>query len=176
MLRRVAAMAFAPRMMVFPGGGVDPRDADPRLPWAGPSPREWAGRLGCDEAAARELVVRRRARGLRGVRRAARRPVRRPVVADVSGPEWQRAAAALLDRCRSLAEVLIAPRAGAALRPARRRAHWVTPEFEPRRYDTWFFAALLPAGQVADDLTTEADQADWTPGRAAAGLRSRARR
>ena len=28
MLRRVATMEFAPRMMVFPGGGVDPRDAD----------------------------------------------------------------------------------------------------------------------------------------------------
>ena len=41
------------------------------------------------------------------------------------------------------------------------RAHWVTPEFEPRRYDTRFFAALMPAGQVADDLTTEADHADW---------------
>ena len=42
MLRRVATMEFAPRMMVFPGGGVDPRDADAGLPWAGPTPAEWA--------------------------------------------------------------------------------------------------------------------------------------
>ena len=28
MLRRSSTMEFAPRMMVFPGGGVDPRDAD----------------------------------------------------------------------------------------------------------------------------------------------------
>ena len=43
----------------------------------------------------------------------------------------------------------------------RARAHWITPEFEPKRYDTRFFAALLPAGQIADDQTSEADHADW---------------
>lgn len=25
-------------------------------------------------------------------------------------------------------------------------AHWITPEVEPRRFDTWFFAAALPPG------------------------------
>jgi hypothetical protein len=43
----------------------------------------------------------------------------------------------------------------------RARAHWITPEFEPKRYDTRIFAALLPAGQIADDQTSEADHADW---------------
>ena len=46
MLRRVASMEFAPRMMVFPGGGVDPRDADPHLPWAGPPPAALGGLAG----------------------------------------------------------------------------------------------------------------------------------
>jgi hypothetical protein len=41
------------------------------------------------------------------------------------------------------------------------RAHWITPEFEARRYDTRFFSAAVPAGQRADDQTTEADLADW---------------
>lgn len=27
-------------------------------------------------------------------------------------------------------------------------AHWLTPEVEPRRFDTWFVAAALPAGQA----------------------------
>jgi len=44
----------------------------------------------------------------------------------------------------------------------RARAHWITPEFEPKRYDTRVFAALMPSGQIADDQTSEADHADWT--------------
>ena len=48
-------------------------------------------------------------------------------------------------------------------------AHWVTPEIEPRRYDTHFFVAPLPAGQTADDLSGETDRAEWsTPQRALA--------
>ena len=41
-------------------------------------------------------------------------------------------------------------------------AHWVTPEFEPRRYDTHFFVAELPPGQQARDLSGETDRAEWT--------------
>jgi hypothetical protein len=37
----------------------------------------------------------------------------------------------------------------------------VTPRFEPRRYDTWFFLAALPSGQRARDLSGEADQVAW---------------
>ena len=36
LLRRVRGMAFAAGMTVFPGGGVDPRDADAALAWVGP--------------------------------------------------------------------------------------------------------------------------------------------
>lgn len=46
----------------------------------------------------------------------------------------------------------------AALQPW---AHWVTPELEPRRYDTFFYLAELPAGQQADDRSGETDRADW---------------
>jgi 8-oxo-dGTP pyrophosphatase MutT (NUDIX family) len=41
-------------------------------------------------------------------------------------------------------------------------AHWVTPEVEPRRYDTFFYLAALPAGQQADDRSGETDRADWS--------------
>ena len=40
-------------------------------------------------------------------------------------------------------------------------AHWVTPEFEPRRFDTRFFVAELPAGQVTRDVSTESDGSGW---------------
>jgi 8-oxo-dGTP pyrophosphatase MutT (NUDIX family) len=46
-------------------------------------------------------------------------------------------------------------------------AHWITPEFEPRRYDTHFFVAAMPAGQEARDISGETDRALWsTPERA----------
>jgi 8-oxo-dGTP pyrophosphatase MutT (NUDIX family) len=46
-----------------------------------------------------------------------------------------------------------------ALRPW---AHWVTPELEPRRYDTFFYVAELPPGQQADDRSGETDRAEWS--------------
>jgi 8-oxo-dGTP pyrophosphatase MutT (NUDIX family) len=161
MLRRSSTMEFAPRMMVFPGGGVDERDADPSLPWAGRSPAEWGRLLVADEVTARELVVAavREVFEECGVLLAG--PDAGSVVGDVSGPVWQAERAALLSREVSLAQMLI--RRGLVLRSdlLRARAHWITPEFEPKRYDTRFFAALLPAGQIADDKTSEADHADW---------------
>ncbi|PSL05369.1 hypothetical protein CLV30_104239 [Haloactinopolyspora alba] len=41
-------------------------------------------------------------------------------------------------------------------------ARWITPRFEPRRYDTWFFLAVLPKGQGAADVSGEAAEAWWT--------------
>lgn len=43
----------------------------------------------------------------------------------------------------------------------RGRAHWVTPAFEPRRYDTWILAAAMPADQAARGTTTESDHSAW---------------
>src|SRR2546423_14928145 len=50
-------MAFAGGMTVFPGGGVDARDAEEAVAWAGPSPAWWAQRFGCTSALARSLVA-----------------------------------------------------------------------------------------------------------------------
>jgi 8-oxo-dGTP pyrophosphatase MutT (NUDIX family) len=40
-------------------------------------------------------------------------------------------------------------------------AHWVTPEIETRRYDTRFFIARMPAGQVARHDDSETTALDW---------------
>jgi mutator protein MutT len=59
--------------------------------------------------------------------------------------------------------VTLAP---AALTPWHR---WLTPVFEPRRFDTWFFLAAMPDGQDAALPEFEADRARWlTPERALA--------
>jgi 8-oxo-dGTP pyrophosphatase MutT (NUDIX family) len=46
-------------------------------------------------------------------------------------------------------------------------AHWITPEIEPRRYDTWFFVAIMPAGQNASDASGETERAEWSTPQAA---------
>lgn len=161
MLRRVAGMAFAANMMVFPGGGVDAHDGEPDLPWAGPPPAEWAARLGCSEAEAQMYV----AAAVRevfeecGVLLASETPD--GPLADVSGPQWRGVRDGLIKRELSLHQVL--DEAGFLLRAdlMHVKAHWLTPEFEPRRFDTWFFAAVMPEHQVADGETSEADEAAW---------------
>ncbi|MEG0461897.1 NUDIX hydrolase [Gordonibacter sp.] len=150
MLRRASTMAFVPEAVVFPGGSVDPRDADERLPWTGPQPSVWAQRMGTDAQTA-QLVVTAAAREVFeecGVLLAGEDS--RCALADVSGPMWAEERQCLVEHRISLAEVLA--RHGLVLRTdlLGLRSHWLTPEFEPRRYDTYFFAACLPAGQMPE--------------------------
>lgn len=162
MLRRVSTMAFAPDVLAFPGGGVDQRDAQTRLPWHGPDPAAWAGQLGVDDADTAQAVVVAAARELFeecGVLLAGRGAGE--VVADVTGERWERHRSALLDRSQSFGDLLLAEDLLLRSDLLHPRARWVTPACEPRRYDTWFFAAELPDGQVPDDRTTEAAHADW---------------
>ena len=44
---------------------------------------------------------------------------------------------------------------------------WVTPVFEPRRFNARFFVAELPAGQVTRDVSTESEAVVWLPVREA---------
>jgi 8-oxo-dGTP pyrophosphatase MutT (NUDIX family) len=50
---------------------------------------------------------------------------------------------------------------GYDLRGAVPWARWITPEVEPRRYDTWFLAAALPSGQEPRADGVEASQGAW---------------
>lgn len=173
LLRRTTGMPFAGGMTAYPGGGVDPRDGDTDLTWVGPSPADWARTWGCAERTARELVCAavRETFEEAGVLLAG--PAAGGVVPDVSGEDWEVQRQALLTRELSLSELLAGR--GLALRSDLLRpfAHWVTPPVEPRRYDTKFFAALLPAGQEARDVSGEADEAVWlTPADALAELRA----
>lgn len=160
LLRRVRGMPFAGGMTAYPGGGVDVRDADGDLDWSGPSPAQWAKSFHCDEALARELVCAavRETFEESGVLLASATDGSR---LDPSSAEWEADRLALMARERSLSEVFQSQ--GVTLRADLLRpwAHWITPEAEPRRYDTKFFTAAVPAGQQPRDVSGEADEADW---------------
>jgi 8-oxo-dGTP pyrophosphatase MutT (NUDIX family) len=162
--RRTKGMPFAGGMTAYPGGGVDPRDGDADVAWVGPAPGEWAAAWGCDERIARELVCAavRETFEEAGVLLAGPADHAAGVVPDVSGDDWEVQRQALLARDLSMAELLVGR--GLALRAdlLRPYAHWITPPGEKRRYDTKFFAALMPAGQEAHDVSGEADEAVWT--------------
>lgn len=168
LLRRQTSMAFAGGMCVFPGGGVDPRDFDHAVAWAGPSPAEWASRLGVDEPMARALVCAavRETFEESGVLLAG---TAESVVADTTGDDWEADRVALEGRELSLTDFL--DRRGLVLRTdlLGAWAGWLTPVFEPRRYRTWFFAASLPEGQVTRDVSTESFAVSWVPAMAAVG-------
>jgi 8-oxo-dGTP pyrophosphatase MutT (NUDIX family) len=163
LLRRQTSMAFAAGMCVFPGGGVDPRDFDHEIAWAGPDARSWAARLGTDEATARALVCAavRETFEESGVLLAGESA--HTVVADTTGEDWEADRAAL--EARELAFTEFLDRRGLVLRTDLLGvwAAWLTPVFEPRRYRTWFFVADLPEGQLTRDVSTESDQVTWLP-------------
>lgn len=172
-LLRARTMSFAASMVAFPGGGVDPRDTDPRVPWAGPPPQRWAAQLDVPPEQARVLVIAAAREVFEECGVLLAGPDEGSVVTDLTDPAWDLERAALLAREQSFGELLT--RRGLVLRTdlLRLRAHWVTPECEPRRYDTRFFAALMPQGQVADDRSSEAVEARWVaPGQALADHRA----
>ncbi|MFD3326996.1 NUDIX hydrolase [Streptomyces sp. NPDC058701] len=170
MLRRRASMAFAGGAYAYPGGGVDPRDEEHQVGWAGPSRSDWAARLGTDPATAQAIVCGavRETFEEAGVLLAGETPD--TVVGDTTGDDWEADRAALVARELSFAAFL--DRRGLRLRSdlLGAWARWITPEFEPRRYDTWFFVAALPVGQRTRNASTEADRTVWIrPADAAAG-------
>ncbi|MEZ0091323.1 NUDIX hydrolase [Streptacidiphilus sp. EB129] len=167
LLRRRATMAFAGGMYAFPGGGVDPRDGAVATGWAGPTAEEWGERLGCAPDTARAVVSAavRETFEESGVLLAGADET--SVVADVSGAEWRADRAALEAHELTFAEFLT--RRGLVLRSDLLGgwARWITPEFEERRYDTWFFVAAVPDGQRTAEVPGEADRVEWlAPGAA----------
>jgi 8-oxo-dGTP pyrophosphatase MutT (NUDIX family) len=150
LLLRTRALEFAPGACVFPGGSVDARDADPSIAetgWTGPAPADFGHLLGVPADRARALVCAavRETFEESGVLLAGPSPAE--LVPDSADLAQDRRA--LLDGSLSLSELL--SRRGLLLRADLLTpwARWITPEVSPRRYDTWFFAAALPAGQLA---------------------------
>ena len=161
LLRRVKNMAFAGGFHVFPGGSVDPDDEDADIGWAGPSAEQWGAWFGASPELARALVCAavRETFEESGVLLAGESADH--LLADVSSDEWEAERVALEAREQSLSQLLA--RRGLVLRADLLRpfAHWITPEVEPKRFDTRFFLAEMPSGQVCRDVGGEADERLW---------------
>lgn len=160
-LRRQRTMAFASGMHVFPGGSVDERDAQASVGWVGPPAQFWSDAFAAPPDLARALVCAavRETFEESGVLLAG--PDADSLVADTSGADWEADRRALIVQEVSFAEFL--ERRGLCVRADLLRpwAHWITPTVEPKRFDTRFFLAVMPAGQRTREFGEEADQVEW---------------
>lgn len=173
LVRRHAASGFAADMWVFPGGAVDPGDveledaASTHVDWAAQAPR-----LGGDAALARACYV-----------AAARETFEEagillavdadggPVAGDADAAELRRR---LIDGVPTDLGAWLGDHGLrldlAALAPWSR---WVTPAQQRRRFDTRFFVAATPPGQIADhDAVEVTDHRWWRPLHAVAAAES----
>ena len=169
LMRRHRNQAFMGGAYVFPGGRLDDADTDPGLAaCTGGFPVTEARRLlqepDLSEEVARGLFLAAiretfEEAGVLLARDAAGRPL------DLADPERADRFAAyrlelheeritLMDLVRreslSYGADLLIP-----------YSHWITPEFEPRRFDTRFFLARLPEGQVAIHDRMELTESCW---------------
>lgn len=147
--RRVTTMAFAAGMYVFPGGRVDDADFETGGARAPALPPTWPRLLGAEPARAAAVTV-----------AACRETFEEAGVLVIDGPLPAIVTAdPLAARGLPFASLGVEP-STTLMRPW---ARWVTPEFEPRRYDTRFFVAALPEDQMTagDDAGGEADAAIW---------------
>ena len=151
MVERHHQIDFATGALVFPGGKVDPGDADPRL-------AERCGESLAKDEPARALrvaAIRETFEECGGL--LARPRGSRELVPAARLPKPDSDFAALL--CR---EDLFA--ACDLLVPF---AHWITPAIVPKRFDTHFFIAAAPADQLALHDGRESVDSVWIAPQAA---------
>lgn len=167
LLRRTRTVGFVPGAFVFPGGTVDRDDASAELVERldGISPGEAARRLGLPEGADPPAV----AYYLAAVREAfeetgilvGRTEGGSPPPGAGEMEEVLDLREALLEDDSLFPEVL--DRMGCRIdgNALAYVAHWITPVQEPRRYDTRFFAAVVPRGRQAVLDEREMVEAVW---------------
>jgi glyoxylase-like metal-dependent hydrolase (beta-lactamase superfamily II)/8-oxo-dGTP pyrophosphatase MutT (NUDIX family) len=152
---RPATMAFAPDMHVFPGGRVDPADADPALAARSVLSAEAAAeRLGGDLEPATALAAH-----IAAIREAFEEVG--VLLADhVPGADLVAARSQLLADTGSFAAIADALDLRLRTDSLVPLSRWVTPPSMPRRFDARFFAAAFPEGAavtlVGDEVLAQA--------------------
>lgn len=156
-LRRRAGSEFVGGMTVFPGGGLDPHDGDPAYAARilGRSAAEADARLGVEGAIAYWVAVARETLEEVGVLLGCARdggPIPPSVLEHRHAVDAGR---------MTLLEVLEREDVVLDLTGVHDIGRWITPVGAPRRYDTRFFVARMPAGQTAVIDDVEAVHAEW---------------
>jgi len=171
LLERHGASAFAPGALVFPGGKLDAADAqlDPaRVSCA--DPEGWADRLGvagADAAVAMLVAAVRETFEEAGVLLARRHGTEHAAPALPGDLELTRAQMAARDGAFDWREWLAREELVLDLDAMAMWSWWVTPQGLPRRYDTRFLVAGMPAGQAATHDAVETTSMRWIPPAAA---------
>lgn len=166
LLRRHQAAGFVPGAYVFAGGRVDEGDAAQRVlaRTDGLSPERAAARLalphGDPPAIAYYLAAIREAFEETGIL-MARDAHGQPAPAAAESPQMARWRDALLRDESTLADALHALDLRLAADALEYIAHWITPEVEPRRYDTRFFATAVSRDRQVTPHRPELVDAVW---------------
>lgn len=159
MVRRQLSSVFVGGAYVFPGGGVEPDDRGPEIAarCTGRDDAEASALLGIDSGGLGYFVA------------AIRECFEESGVLLADGPGMAspgveqrriRHRAELNAGRITLAEICVEEGLHLPLDRLCYFSHWITPEGAPRRYDTRFFVAVVPDGQVAvhDDAETVASE------------------
>ncbi len=164
MVLRSPELDFSSGALVFPGGKVDPEDADPALA------ARVTGRFG-ERARAHRIAAVREAFEETGVLLARRAGAMLPP--EESGRVAARWRAGVHDGSAPFGAFLEAEDLMADAAALRHCAHWITPEHSARRFDVHFYLAALPPGQNGSHDGSESVDSLWI--RPEAGLRDAAR-
>jgi 8-oxo-dGTP pyrophosphatase MutT (NUDIX family) len=158
MVQRHHKIDFATGAMVFPGGKLEPGDADPRLRArsSGAEPLDddaLAVRVGAIRETFEESgVLLARARGSSALVTADR-------LREIEA-RWRDRLNA--DEAGLLVELVLAEDLELACDLLVPFAHWVTPEMVPKRFDTYFFLVAAPPDQIALHDGHESVDSVWT--------------
>lgn len=162
LLRRTSKAAFAPDRFVFPGGSVD--DSDQRVPLIGAPRADEHGRAGAPAETTEHLGGLVDDVFVAGVRETCEEALILLALDSSGAPasvDHARAVRAALASGASLAEAF--DQSSLRLDPAALVYHdrWITPEGAPRRFDTFFYYASTPAGQISEHDRSEAVDSVW---------------
>lgn len=162
LLRRTSKAAFAPDKFVFPGGGVD--GSDKRLPPIGPPRVDANGRTMASAERVGQVAGVVDDVFVAGVRETCEEALILLALDSSDAPasvDHARAVRSALASGVSLAEAF--DQSALHLDPASLVYHdrWITPEGAPRRFDTSFYYAATPSGQILEHDRSEAVDSVW---------------